>query len=306
MATAILGTVRSCVTGRDSCSQTTASIRIIQSKNQYGQFLLHQILGIVNLFRNHNRLRLGGNYITNITKKMTMTSPIASKRAFTLIELLAVIAIIAILVAMLLPSLHMSRRKAKRVVCMNNLRQQGVGIYGYALDNKRKLPPPVSPGNWVIGDFRAVSGYSTSGLMVPYDKGYFGDEWKMFYCPLSSESVGIHYNRKWFYKRIWGNWGYGDYGRTWINYAYWAGYKGRGLRPAFTDTCAEKLTDHADKILITDLATQLYSGALHPWTNHVYRGVAEGISVLHLDGSVRRRTGAELQVRQTYHTNFLF
>ena len=70
----------------------------------------------------------------------TLRSDRATKRAFTLVELLVVLAVIALLAAILFPVFAFARNGARRTVCSSNLRQTGIAFSLYQQDNDGQFP----------------------------------------------------------------------------------------------------------------------------------------------------------------------
>lgn len=71
-------------------------------------------------------------------------------KAFTLIQLLVVIAVIAVLMAILMPALQRAREQGKRVVCESNLKQMSLAWIMYAQENDGKImkgTPGTAPDN---------------------------------------------------------------------------------------------------------------------------------------------------------------
>lgn len=136
-----------------------------------------------------------------------------NRNAFTLIELLVVISIIALLMAIMMPSLGKARELAKATICQSNNRQicQAVTMYANANDDR---VPPCRPGHPITGpthswsDQHAIEWYflvlETAGAFDPseYDEVYNDQKFKFdsfAHCPSWNPSED---------SQAW-DWGYG-------------------------------------------------------------------------------------------------
>jgi prepilin-type N-terminal cleavage/methylation domain-containing protein/prepilin-type processing-associated H-X9-DG protein len=91
------------------------------------------------------------------------------RAGFTIIELTVCIAIIGILMSMLLPALGLAREKARRTVCLNNLRQMGLGIAMYADGHNGHMPQDLASNPTLAGSYNLLSNVLSTA--------------KVFWCP---------------------------------------------------------------------------------------------------------------------------
>lgn len=110
-------------------------------------------------------------------RKQRMLGAVLHQAAFSLVELLVVIAVIGILAGLLLPALSSSKERARRLKCLSNLRQVNLALRMYADSDNDKFPQ-VTAGSWAwdvpwkVGDSMVQNGATQ----------------RIFYCPCSGFS----------------------------------------------------------------------------------------------------------------------
>ncbi|MHB9071533.1 MAG: DUF1559 family PulG-like putative transporter [Sedimentisphaerales bacterium] len=110
------------------------------------------------------------------------------KKAFTLVELLVVISIIALLLAILMPSLNKARESAIKTTCKSNIKQIGLGLYMYVSDFRVMPDGRPAPSGFERHLYRVYTDGTfagTVGLGVLYPK-YIQDPF-VFWCPANRQ-----------------------------------------------------------------------------------------------------------------------
>ena len=110
---------------------------------------------------------------------------------FTIIELAVSISIIGILASMLLPTLGVTREKARRTTCLNNLRQMGLGMAMYADSYNGRLPQDLANKPTLAGSYNLLSNVLSSAkvFICPNDTLLIAEQKPKTGCPLIDTNV---------------------------------------------------------------------------------------------------------------------
>src|SRR5262245_28641350 len=112
--------------------------------------------------------------------------------AFTLVELLVVIGIIALLIAILVPTLAKARESARRTECLSNIRQVGIAFRVYAQDYRDQVPLGYRTGNKQFNSM-VYSGGAVRRLVLfgwLYPAGLMKSP-KIYFCPSENNPQSV-------------------------------------------------------------------------------------------------------------------
>lgn len=206
--------------------------------------------------------------------KLHGSSGPARPSAFTLVELLVVIGILAVLIALVLPAIGRANATARRAACLSNLRQVHVALLQYAAVNRGQVPVGYRDGRKQFNSmiYSATSGqYVLFGLL--YRAGLMNPP-KVFFCPAENNPQAMLATSA----NPWPAGPDGDPSRH--------GYCGYGFRPEVeipddltaSTTPLPKLSSFKHNAILADLTAMPARIA----TRH-----RSGINVLYGDGSAR-------------------